>query len=118
MTKFLIVLLPSKTPELKNSQLVTYFRCPFSLAYVTTSYGCYCSYCTCSIRVEKKEEITTTQEHKKPTSKKNPRNSKPGKICPFQHQAIESNFFRIKLKRKEKIVVYVNDDREITTMSI
>jgi hypothetical protein len=50
---------------------------PFSLAYVTTSYGYCCSYYTCSIRVEKEKEVATTEEHKKPASKRNPRNSKP-----------------------------------------
>ncbi len=31
---------PSKAPKLKTSQLVVYFRCPFSLAYVAISYDC------------------------------------------------------------------------------
>jgi hypothetical protein len=34
-------------------------------------------YCSYSIRVEKEEEVTSTQEHKKPVSKINPRNLKP-----------------------------------------
>jgi hypothetical protein len=55
----------------------------FSLAYVVASYG-YCSCCRCNTKVEK-EEVTTTQEHKKPTSKRNLRNSKPGRIYHFQH---------------------------------
>jgi len=49
--------------------------CPFSFAYVVTNYGCCCSYCNYSTRVEK-EEVVIIQEHKKPTSKRNPRNSK------------------------------------------
>jgi hypothetical protein len=68
--------------ELKTSQLVAYFRCPFSLVCVAASYGCCCSYCSCSIRIEKK---ITTQKQKKLSSKKNPRLSKPKKICHFQH---------------------------------
>jgi len=49
------------------------------------SYGCCCSFGSYSTRVKKEEEIIITQEHKKPTSKRNPRNSKPRKICYFQH---------------------------------
>jgi len=56
----------------------------FSLAYTAARYGYYCSCCSCSTRLEK-EEVTTTQEHKKLASKRNPRNSKPRKICCFQH---------------------------------
>jgi len=41
-------------------------------------------HCSCSTRVEK-EEVAAIQEHKKQASKKNPRNSKLGKICCFQH---------------------------------
>jgi hypothetical protein len=43
---------PSKAPELRASQLVAYFRCPFSLAYAVTSYGC-CSCCSYNTKVEK-----------------------------------------------------------------
>jgi hypothetical protein len=35
--------------------------------------------------MEKEKEVATIQKPKKPTSKKNPRNSKPGKICHIQH---------------------------------
>jgi hypothetical protein len=35
--------------------------------------------------VEKEKQVATTQEHKKPTSKRNLRNSKPKKICCLQH---------------------------------
>jgi len=55
----------------------------FSLAYAAARYGYYCSCCSCSTRLEKEE--VTTQEHKKLASKRNPRNSKPRKICCFQH---------------------------------
>jgi hypothetical protein len=55
-----------------------FFRCPFSFIYVVASYGCCCCCCCCYIRVEK-EEVVATQEHKKPSSKRNPRNSKPGR---------------------------------------
>jgi hypothetical protein len=64
-----LLLPPSEAPEFKTSQLVAYFRCPFSFAYVVASYGC-CSCCSCHTKVEKKE-VAATQEHKKPTSKKN-----------------------------------------------
>jgi hypothetical protein len=37
------------------------------------------------MKVEKEKEIATTQEHKKLASKRNPRNSKPRKICRSQH---------------------------------
>jgi hypothetical protein len=53
------------------------FRCPFSLTYVTASYGCCYCY-SCNTRIEK-EEVAATQKHKKPTSKRNPRNSKLGR---------------------------------------
>jgi hypothetical protein len=49
----------------------------FYLTYTTASYSCCCSCCSCSTRVEKEEEVTPIQEHKKPGSKINPRNSKP-----------------------------------------
>jgi len=88
-----------EAPELKTSQLVACFQCPFSLTYVVASYGCCCSCCSCSTKVKKKKrtkksetqetkkkkKVATTQEHKKPTSKRNPRNSKLRKICHFQH---------------------------------
>ncbi len=74
-------------PKLRNSELhaCSLFPCPFPLAYIATSYGYYCSCCSCNTKVEKENEVIATQEHKKPTSKRNPRNSKPGKICHFQH---------------------------------
>jgi hypothetical protein len=72
-------------PKLRSSQVVVCFWCPFSLSYVVASYGCYCSCCNYNIRVEKEKEVATIQEHKKPTSKRNPRNSKAGKIYCFQH---------------------------------
>jgi hypothetical protein len=74
-------------PKFRNSKLhsfVTCLRCPFSLVYVATSYGCCYFCCSCSIKVEK-EEVAVTQEHKKPISKRNQRNSKLRKICHFQH---------------------------------
>jgi hypothetical protein len=40
---------------------------------------------SCNTRVQKEEEITTIQEHKKTVSKRNPKNLKPRKICCFQH---------------------------------
>jgi hypothetical protein len=52
------------------------FRCPFSLAYIVVSYGYCWSYCSYGTKVEKEEEVTATQEHKKPASKRNLRNSK------------------------------------------
>jgi hypothetical protein len=51
----------------------------------TASYGCSCSCCNCSAIVEKEEKVAETQEYKKPASKRNPRNSKLGKIYHFQH---------------------------------
>jgi hypothetical protein len=75
----------SKALELRTSQLVACFRCPFSLAYVDASYGYCYSCCSCSTKVEKEKEVATIQEHKKPSSKRNPKNSKPRKICRFQH---------------------------------
>jgi hypothetical protein len=72
-------------PELRTSQLVAYFQCPFSLAYIIANYGYCCSYCSCSTKVEKEEEVVAIQKHKKLASKRNPRNSKPGKIYHFQH---------------------------------
>jgi hypothetical protein len=74
---------PFEASELKTSQLIVYFQCPFSLAYVVASYGCSC--CSCNTKIKKEKEVASTQEHKKPASKRNPRNSKPGKICCFQH---------------------------------
>jgi hypothetical protein len=53
------------------------FWCPFSLVYAVASYVCCCSCCSSSTIIEKEEEIAATQEHKKPTSKRNPRNLKP-----------------------------------------
>jgi hypothetical protein len=79
-----MLLLPSEVPKFRTSQLVAYFRCPFSFADAVVSYGYCCSCYSCSTKIEKEKELTT-QEHKKPTSKRNPRNSKPGKICHFQH---------------------------------
>jgi len=75
---------PFEASKLRTSQLVACFQCPFSLACAVASYG-YCSCCSCNTRVEKEKEVTAIQEHKKPTSKINPRNSKPGKIWRFQH---------------------------------
>jgi hypothetical protein len=57
----------------------------FSLAYIVASYGCCCSCYNYNTRVEKEKEVTTTQEHKQPASKRNPRNSKLGKIYRFQY---------------------------------
>jgi len=74
-----------RAPKLNTSQLVICFRCAFSFAYAITNYGCCCSCCSCNTKVEKNKIITTIQEHKKPTSKRNPTNSKLGKICRFQH---------------------------------
>jgi hypothetical protein len=48
------------------------------LIVVIASYGCCCSCCSCSLRVEK-EEVTTTQKHKKPARKKNPKKLKTRK---------------------------------------
>jgi hypothetical protein len=53
----------------------------FSLAYVVASYGCYCSYCRCSTKVEKK--IIIIQKHKKPTNKKKPKKLKAKKNLPL-----------------------------------
>ncbi len=51
------LLLPlSKALELRTSQLVACFQCPFSLAYAVASYGCCCSYCSCSTKVEEKKK--------------------------------------------------------------
>ncbi len=71
-----LLLPPSKAPELKTSQLVTCFQCPFSLAYDAASYGCCCSYYSYSTKVEEEKEVAAIQEYK---------NSKPRKICRFQH---------------------------------
>jgi hypothetical protein len=73
---------PSKAPKLRTSQLVAYFRCPFSLAYASTSYGCCCSSYSYSIRVEEKE-VVVTQKHKKPASKRNPRTQSQEKFAAF-----------------------------------
>jgi hypothetical protein len=59
--------------------VVGFLGVPFSLAYTIANYGYCCSYCSYSTKVEKEEEIVATQEHNKPTSKRNPRNSKPGR---------------------------------------
>jgi hypothetical protein len=71
---------PSK---LRTSQLVVCFWCPFSLTYIVANYGRCCSCCNYNTRVEKLKEAATTQEHKKPTSKRNLRNSKLKKNCCF-----------------------------------
>jgi hypothetical protein len=68
-----------------NFTTCSLFSVSLSLAYTVVSYGCCCSCCNCSTIVEKEEEVITIQEHKKPTSKRNPRNSKPRKIYHFQH---------------------------------
>jgi hypothetical protein len=65
------------------------------------SYGFCCSYCSYNIRVEKEEEVVAIQEHKKPTRKRNPINSKLRKICRFQHLATKKKISRIKLNRNE-----------------
>ncbi len=36
------------------------FRCPFPLAYAAIIYGCCCSYCSCSTKVEKEKEVVIT----------------------------------------------------------
>jgi hypothetical protein len=46
-------------------------RCHFSLVYIVASYGYCCSYCSCNTKVEEEKKIATTQEHKKPATKKN-----------------------------------------------
>jgi hypothetical protein len=66
-------LIPSKALELKISQLVACFWCPFSLSYVADSYGCYCSCCSYNTWIEEEKKVATTQERKKPASKRNPR---------------------------------------------
>jgi hypothetical protein len=77
---------PSKVPKVTTSQLVVFFWCPFSFVYVIASYCYYCcSYYSCSTKVEKEKEVVAIQKHKKLTSKRNLRNSKPGKIYCFQH---------------------------------
>jgi hypothetical protein len=73
-----------RSSKLKTSQPVAYFRCRFSFVYAIANYGCYYSCYSYSIKV-KKEEVTSTQEHKKPTSKRNQKNSKLRKIYHFQH---------------------------------
>jgi len=72
-------------PELRTSQLVACFQCPFSLVYTTVNYGYCCSYCSYNTKVEKEEEVVAIQKYKKLASKRNPRNSKPRKIYCFQH---------------------------------
>jgi hypothetical protein len=69
----------------QNFTACSLFLVSFSFACVIASYGCCCSYCSYSTRVEKEKEVVTTQEHKKPASKRNLRNSKPRKIYSFQH---------------------------------
>jgi hypothetical protein len=54
-------------------------------AYTIVSYSCCCFCCSFSTRIEKEKEVASTQKHKKLISKRNPRNSKPRKICRFQH---------------------------------
>jgi hypothetical protein len=61
---------PSKVAEPRTSQLVVYFWCPFSFAYVVASYGC-CSCCSCNTKVVEEKDVTTTQEHKKLANKRN-----------------------------------------------
>ncbi len=72
--------------SLQGSKTQNFIACSLFLmslfAYAFTSYGRCCACCSYSTRVEK-EEVVTTQEHKNPTSKRNPRNSKPGKIYTF-----------------------------------
>jgi len=67
---------PFEASKLKTSQLVACFLCPFSFAYATVGYDCCCSCYSCNTKIEKEKEIATTQEHKKPIRKRNPRNSK------------------------------------------
>jgi hypothetical protein len=57
----------------------------FSLACAAANYGCYCSCYSYSTKVKKEKEVAITQEHKKPASKRNPRNSKPKKTYHFHH---------------------------------
>ncbi len=73
---------PSEALGFRTSQLVAYFQCFLSLAYVVANYGYCYSCCSYIIRIGEKK-VVATQEHKKPTSKRNPRNSKLGKIYHF-----------------------------------
>jgi hypothetical protein len=81
---------PLKFRNSKNSQLIACFRCPFPFAYIATSYGCCCSYCSCSTRVKKEEDITSTQKHKNQQGKETQKTQSQegerlGKIYRFQH---------------------------------
>jgi hypothetical protein len=61
---------PSKTLEFITSQLVVYFQCPFSFAYIVINFGCCCSCCSYSTKIKEGKKVVAIQEHKKPTSKK------------------------------------------------
>jgi hypothetical protein len=77
------LLLHSKALKLKTSQLVACFQCPFSLAYTIVNYGYYCSCCSYKTKVEEEKEVAATQEHKKPTSKRNPKIQSQEKSATF-----------------------------------
>jgi hypothetical protein len=64
---------------LSVKQALELFTLSFSFSYATTSYGCCFSCYSCSTKVEKEEEVATTQEHNKSTNKRNQKNSKSGR---------------------------------------
>jgi hypothetical protein len=57
--------------------------CPFSLTYTIASYGFCYFFCSCNIRVKEEKKVVAIQEHKKPTSKRNPRNQGQEKSITF-----------------------------------
>ncbi len=83
----------SEAPELKTSQLVACFQCPFSLTYVVASYGCCCSCCSCSTKVFKKKRSSNNSRTQETNKQKKPKKLKAKKNLPFSTLSDREEFF-------------------------